>query len=70
MKRKTLIAILYVVLSGLIFFTGAIIYALAARQKTILGQSPTTDSALMLLVFIAIISSSITNLKKSKPIKK
>jgi hypothetical protein len=66
MKRKTLIAILYVVLSGLIFFTGAIIYALAARQKTILGQSPTTDTALMLLVFIAIISSSITNLKKSK----
>lgn len=66
MKRKTLIAILYVVLSGLIFFTGAIIYALAARQKTILGQSPTTDTALMLLVFIAIISSSITNLKKVK----
>jgi hypothetical protein len=66
MKRKTLIVILYAILSGLIFFTGAIIYALAARQKTILGQSPTTDTALMLLVFIAIISSSITNLKKVK----
>lgn len=70
MKRKILIAILYAILSGLTFFTGAIIYALAARQKTILGQSPSTDSVLMLLVFIAITCSAITNLKKSKPVKK
>lgn len=66
MTRKPFIIVLYVLLGLLVLFTASLIYALHAKTKTIFGQTPTTDTALMFVVFSYINVMLIKNLKKVK----
>jgi hypothetical protein len=58
------LSVLYLIIAGMLFVVCASIFAMATRQKTILGGTPTVDGVLLYIVLITALLLLTKTIKK------